>query len=214
MSLSPDAGRGLASIASESKQVDLRQQETIDMDGQADEATDPGYITPTPDLSDLPGFQIDDVVANQAGRLSRVQVVAVRNHVISVGLAAAFLLAWNIVVFATNGISLPWVIVCGFLGIVINRLCQTVSDMRDPKLAVIEGDVRTEEDDGIHLLHINGHELGLSSKAYEAIADGGPYRVFFLKGANLVVGGEVLPGWSPAGPPPAKKRFPFSIEIG
>jgi hypothetical protein len=186
----------------------------IDMVGKTGEATASGNIAPTPDLSRVPGFGTDDAAANRGGRLSGTQVVTLRHHAMGRGAGVAFILVWIYLAWAGGGISLFFALGCVFLAISIYRLARTVSDLMDPKLVVVEGDVRTEEDEGQCTLHVNGYKLSLSGKAYKAVTGGGPYRVFFLERASLVVGAEVLPGWRPAALPTAKKHFPFSIEIG
>jgi hypothetical protein len=189
-------------------------KEAIEMYGLVGAARDPGDITPAPDLSRVPGFGAVDVGTNIAGRLSDAQFVAVRNHALGLGTGAAFLSAFTFLVWMRGGISLFVGINGVCIAVLIYRAARTAHDLINPQIAVLEGDVRTEQDEGQCTLHIDGHKLGLSGTAYRAIPCGGPYRIYFLQRANLVVGAEVLPGWRPAAPSAARKRFPFSIEIG
>jgi hypothetical protein len=94
------------------------------------------------------------------------------------------------------------------------QLVHAHSDWTRPVIDVMEGDVSIGYDEGECFLRSGAKKLRLRGKAPKFLLPGGPYRVFYLDGLRLVVSAEVLPGWRPTTAVAAKKRFPFSIEIG
>lgn len=184
------------------------------LDRQAGKSANPGDIIQGPDLSRLPGFGAEDVAENLAGRLSNAQVVAVRNHAIGLAIGVAFLLLFTGFSAVSGGLS--WFValpgVC--LAVLTYRLAWTTADLVRPRVVVVEGDVHTDEDEGQCTLRVQCYKLSLRSEVYQALPNGGPYRIFFVERARFVVGAQVLPGWSAAATPANRKRFPFSIEIG
>ena len=168
-----------------------------------------------PDLSTLPGFAADDVAANLGGRLSEAQTRILRVEVRNRGVGLVAIVAFSIFSWA-NGANLFWL---GVLAIVVSsgiyRFVVAIAEMGNPLVGAVEGSVLVERDgDGDHALRVGGKRFSLSNKASTILIPGGPYRVFFLERANLLVGAQVLPGWRPNTSPSIKRRFPFSIGIG
>jgi hypothetical protein len=185
------------------------------MDGQASEAVGPGAITLAPDISCVPGFAADDIVENRAGRLSATQLRSARGRIWGLRFTVALVVGFAILLYRANGAGFIWLITFGIvIPVSIHRLWQARSDVRNPTIDFVEGDISIECDEGSYSLRSDDKRFNLSKKAYTALRSGGPYRVFFLGRTKWVVAVEILPNWQPAPAKAAKKRFPFSIEIG
>jgi hypothetical protein len=185
------------------------------MDGQASVAVGPGAITLAPDISCVHGFAEADIVENRAGRLSATQLRSARRRVRGFAFAVAMAVGLAIFFYRTNGAGFIWLITVGIaIPVGIHRLWQAICDVRNPMIDFVEGNISIECDEDSYFLRSDDKRFNLSEKAYTALRSGGPYRVFFLGRTNWVVGVEILPGWQPAPSKVAKRRFPFSIEIG
>lgn len=185
------------------------------MDGLANVSVGLGDITLAPDISLVPGFAAEDIVENRVGRLSATQLRSARRRVRSFAIGLAAAVGFATFLYRTEGIGLIWLVAFGIaIPLGVHRLWQAISDLRHPLIDFVEGDISLGRDDDSYFLRSGDKGFNLSQKAYTALRSGGPYRVFFLRRTNWVVGIEILPGWQPAPAKVAKKRFPFSIEIG
>jgi hypothetical protein len=174
----------------------------------------PAGESAAPDLSNLPGFAAGDVAANLEGRPSDAQTSSLWEQVRNRGIGVAAVVAVAIFNWA-NGVDVLWLAILAIaITVAVYRFATAIADLTNPVVKAIEGDVLIESDsEGSKSLRVGDKKFSLSGKASKALISGGPYRVYFLERANLLVGAQVLPGWRSSAPA-AKKRFPFSIGIG
>jgi hypothetical protein len=174
-----------------------------------------GNGSAAPYLANVLGFAAEDVAANLAGRLSDAQMPSVRMQVWNRAAGVAVVVGLAIFNCAT-GADFFWLAILAIAFTVgLYQFVAAVADLKNPVVNLFEGDVTIEGDeDGRRVLRAGNKTLSLTKRTPTAMRSGGPYRIFFLPRAKLVVGAEVLPGWRPIVSPPAKKLFPFSIRIG
>jgi hypothetical protein len=172
-------------------------------------------VPAAPELSALPGFAAGDVAANIAGRLSDTQKGFLRVQVRNRALSAAVVLGVSVINWM-NGADFLWLAILGIaVTIAIYQLATSIAEMANPVVSSLEGDASIEIDgDRSCFVRIGGKKLGLSKKASGILVSGGPYRVFFLERANLLVGAEISPVWRAIPQKAGKRRFPISIGIG
>jgi hypothetical protein len=162
-----------------------------------------------PDLTVIPGFSLEDACYNCIGRQSPAQT----RQGYWKSLVGLFWLAVATVVvvfFIAHGSHLAYI---GLVAIVIG----VFAALRDAEAAwsgdvsQADGDIWTEiESDGDggrdYYLHLGELRLELTRAAYFALVPGGPYRIYYLRTRNRVVGGQVLPGWRPISHEVEEKR--------
>lgn len=163
-----------------------------------------------PDLSAVPGYSLDDVGYNCVGLLSPAQkrqatkTLLFRLAGLGVGGAfAAFMLA--------HGGGLVTLIVLIVIGAAAVKAVFDFQEILAGSLSQVDGDIWTEmkrdsEAPDRYFVHVDEMRLEITKQAFVALVAGGPYRFYYLRGAERAVGGLVLPGWRALPQPEPKKR--------
>ena len=177
---------------------------------------------PGPDLSALPGFSSADIQVNETGVLSKSQREQVRKEAI-IKLIASVVGGVVFLIFSlASGVGPQTIVAILFLGVALWEGLKYAGDLSDGKVLVVEGDVRTEVEDGgecanSYWLYIGDLKLSAKREEYEIFSPGGPFRIFYLPITRKLVSAKALAGWRRVSPP-VRKRRPWwsniSIEIG
>jgi hypothetical protein len=183
---------------------------------ESDPTLAPGGV---PDLSVVPGYSLDDVRHNCAGRQSPAQArqatKTLLGRLVSIGVAGAFVGFF----VAHNGLDLITLIALIFIVGSGLKAAFDFFEIWEGHVSKVQGDIWTEllrdsEGPDQYFVHIDGLRLHITKQAYGALTSGGPYRIYYLPGAKRAVGGEVLRGWRPLPPgTPSKPRWWSRINI-
>jgi hypothetical protein len=164
-----------------------------------------------PDLSVVPGYSLDDVRFNCAGRQSPAQARQATKTVLGqlVGIAVGGAFVGFFV--ALKGLDLVTLIILIFLAGSALKAAFDLFEIREGHVSDVQGDIWTEllqdpEGPDQYFVHIGGLRLHITKQAWGALTSGGPYRIYYLPTAKRAVGGQVLPGWRPL--PPRKPNRP------
>ena len=171
-----------------------------------------------PDLSEVTGYTLEDVLYNQGGRQSPSQQSQGYKGI--VGELFGIALCGALAVFGlVHGLVLIPSLMLLCVAYAAVRLIVDLKATSTGDVSCVEGDIWTqvvrdsEGEPDSHFVHVGGMRLWITAQAYNALRAGGPYRIYYVAGRG--VGGQVLPGWR-AAPPKPKKRgwWQTSIELG
>jgi hypothetical protein len=163
-----------------------------------------------PDLSGVPGYSLEDVRHNCVGLQSPAQKwQATKRFVYQLvglgigGVFAVFMLA--------HGAGLITFIAMIAIGIGALKSVFDFQEVWTGGISRVDGDIWTElhrdSDSGNqYFVHIDGMQLEITKRAFGALVAGGPYRIYYLRGARRAIGGQVLPAWRALPQPEPKKR--------
>jgi hypothetical protein len=152
-----------------------------------------------PDLSVMPGYSLDDVRYNCVGLQSPAQKQQTSKTLLLTlaglgggGAFAAFMLA--------HGGGLVTLIALIAMGAAALKAVFDFQEIWAGHLSQVDGDIWTElqrdsEGPDQYFVHIDDMRLAITKQAFSVLVSGGPYRVYYLRGAKRAVGGQVLPAW-------------------
>lgn len=162
-----------------------------------------------PDLSEVTGYTLEDVLYNQCGRQSPSQQSQGYKEILA-GLFGLALCGAFAGFFLVHGVAL----IAGLMLVVAAwGAFEAMVDLKATSsgaVSCVEGDIWTEvvrdsEGPDAHFAHVGGMRLYITPKAYNTLRAGGPYRIYYVKGR--AVGGQVLPGWRAAPPKPKTRSW-------
>jgi len=151
-----------------------------------------------PDLTVLPGFSLEDACYNCIGRQSPTQ----KSQGYWKAVVSLFWLAVVtifVVFFIVHGSHLAYIALVA-IAIGLFGALRDVEAAWSGEASQADGDVWTEaESDGDggkeYYLHLGEMKLQLTREVFLALVPGGPYRIYYCRSRNRVIGGQVLPGW-------------------
>lgn len=190
---------------------------TIDRN-EVDQADPGATVAAPPDLCQLAGFSWEDTWHNRAGRLSPTQRERLRHQLLIDLLLFGLTVGYTGVAFYVFGFTLinaAMVLVCLLY---VYQFARMTGDLYRGMVTEREGNAWMELDpdsDGSdrYWLHLGDLTLETTQEAYDAIAAGGGYRVFYTPWSKRLVGAEVMSGWR-AIPPPAPNKSVFARLLG
>lgn len=172
-----------------------------------------------PDLTGLEGFDLLDVVENEAGRLSGTQRRLLLNGLAAESVLGSLVMVPIVVVQMTRGNGIFFGIVAALATIWwACGLFTRALDVLEGRVSVIDGDALAQDDDdsegASYWIEIGESRLPTSGKVRAQFKSGGPYRIYYLPRAKNVVSAHALAEWRPLPEAPARRLRLFGITIG